>query len=688
MSVETNPLLNLPLSSGSSSQAVTLPFSKLKSEHVVPAVEALIEKSKRALEAIYNAPRTYDGTLGALEEATAELDLAMVMVGHLESVVTDHALRAAYEKAQLLASAFYSTIALDVQLYRALQEFSETKEVTSLSTVKKRLLKKTLEDFEKHGAKLNDAGKARLREIATELAQLTTKFSQNVLDDTREFELLVTDEAKLQGLPESAKLAAQESAKAKALEGYRFTLQAPSYIAVMTHLDDAAIREQVWRAYNTRASAFIKREIDRNNAPNILNILKLRKEKAQLLGFPDFADFVLSDRMAKNGKSAADFVARLRTKTQAAFDKEKKALADFAREVTGNAGYEIKPWDVGYFAEKLRKARYDFDEEALRPYFSVPAVIAGLFEVASALYGVRVEPYETDSWHDDVTCYGIWEGDTLLCTFFVDLYPREEKRGGAWMNAFVYSPNDEPHVGLFCANVSPPIGGKPALLKHREVETLFHEFGHLLHHALSDVPVKSLGGTNVAWDFVELPSQIMENFCWERESLDRFAKHVETGEPLPDALFEKLLRTRTFRAASAQMRQLGFADMDLMLHREFDLSQGDDALLGACRDRLADYSTTPLPNEYAMVCGFSHLFSSPTGYAAGYYSYKWAEVLDADTFSRFLSAEDGVLSRAVGSEFRQQLLSKGNSAEPAELFLAFMGREPSEEALLSRQGLS
>ncbi|MFK7999392.1 MAG: M3 family metallopeptidase [Polyangiales bacterium] len=671
-----NPLLSLPLTAPAG-QAPELPLDKVRAEHVVPAIEALIEKALDAIGAISTGEATYEGTLGAFEHASEELDLAMTIVSHLESVATSPEMREAHEKAQMLASTFYASIPLNADLYAAFVAFSKTAEANGLDAVRARLLDKTLASFRRNGAELDFAGKARLETLASELSQLTTRYSQNVLDETNAFELIVTEESKLAGLTEAAKKAARASAESKNVEGWRFTLQAPSYLAVMMHADDASMRESVWRAYSTRATSG-----ERDNRALICDILRLRAEKAKLLGFADFADLILEDRMAKSGQKASEFVDTLREKTRAAFVRETADLARFQQE---SGGTSLAPWDVSYYAEKLRKARFDFDDAALRPYFSVPSVLQGAFKIATELYGVRIEEFEAPAWHEDVDCYGIYEGERLLATFFVDLFPRETKRGGAWMNGLLYGEGSAPHIGLFCANMTPPVGDAPALLTHREVETLFHEFGHLLHHALSDVSVPSLGGTNVAWDFVELPSQIMENFCWERKTLDLFARHYETGEAIPEALFEKLVAARTYRAATAQMRQLGFATTDLRLHRDFDPTEGPDAMFKFARGILADHSTTPLPDDYGMICGFTHLFASPVGYAAAYYSYKWAEVLDADAFTRF--ADNGVLSATVGGEFRARLLSKGNSADPEELYKQFMGREPSMDALLSRNGL-
>ncbi|MEC7526244.1 MAG: M3 family metallopeptidase [Myxococcota bacterium] len=678
MSTHENPLLDL---------GYDIPFDRIRAEHVEPAIDALIGRAKEGLAAVADASDapTYANTMEALEDATEPLERAMGVVGHLESVATTEALRAAYNEVRPRVSELYSSIPLDPKLYARLVAFSETDEAAQLGPTQRRFLDKELRAFRRNGADLDDAGKERLRALDVELSKITTKFAQNLLDETNAFELVVTDEAKLTGLPESARKAARQAAEAKELEGWRFTLQAPSVIAVLSYLEDEGIREQVWRAYNTRASSG-----ERNNRPLIDKILRLRREKAELLGYANFADFVLEERMAKKGADAQAFIRDLTARTEGFFADEQRDLAAFKAERTGDGS--LAPWDVGLWAEKLRKARFDFDDEEVRPYFPVDQVLSGLFSVVERLYGVKVEPRDdAPVWHEDVKCYRLVDqGGRRIGGFYVDLYPREDKRGGAWMNSFITGgPTDDggfrPHLGLFCANVTMPVGDEPALLTHREVETLFHEFGHLMHHCLSEVEVRSLAGTAVAWDFVELPSQIMENWTWEREALDLFARHHETGEPLPQPLLEKMQAARTFRSASGMMRQLGFAHADLAMHVDYDPAKDGDPVSYA-REMVVPFSPVEPPEDYAMICGFTHLFASPVGYAAGYYSYKWAEVLDADAFTRFKEA--GVFDAKVGGEFRAKILARGDSADPDALFRDFMGRDPSVDALLERSGLT
>ncbi|MDI1443451.1 M3 family metallopeptidase [Polyangium sp. 6x1] len=673
-----NPLLDL---------GYDIPFDRIRGEHVEPAVKELVAEARARLDALAaeQGPRTFENTITALERATEQLDFVMGVVGHLESVATTPELRAAYSAVQPEVSEFFSSIALSEPVWNALKAYAATDEAKALTGTRKRLLEKTIADFKRSGADLDPDGKKRLAEIDVELAQLTLRYGQNVLDSTNAFELVIGEREALSGLPEGAVLAAKASAEAKGLAGYRFTMQAPSYLPVMTYLDDRSVRERMYRAYATRAT-----EGPWDNRPLVQRILVLRREKARLLGFDSFADLVLEDRMAKSGHAARRFVQTLRDKTQAHFDRENADLAAFRKEIEGPDAPPIEPWDVGYYAEKLRRARYDFDEESLRPYFSADKALEGVFAIASSLYGVRIEPSpETKAWHASVSTYRIVEPKGhASAVFYVDLWPRESKRDGAWMQGLVTgvakAAAPASHIEVLAGNLTPPIGDRPALLNHREVETLFHEFGHLMHHASSCVEVRTLAGTNVAWDFVELPSQIMENWCWEKEALDLFARHHETDEPIPAPLLERMRAARTFRAANAMMRQLGFAEVDLALHVDWDPARdGDPTEYG--RAILSRHSPAALPSDHAMLASFSHLFSSPVGYAAGYYSYKWAEVLDADAFSRF--KREGLFSREVGEAFRSEILARGDSEDPMVLYRRFMGREPTLEALLERDGL-
>jgi len=673
-----NPLLNLEFQ---------IPFDQIRAEHVEPAVNALLDDTRRELDRLTSerAARTFENTMERLDSLTERLDYAVGIVRHLEAVATTPELRAAYNAVQPVVSEFHSSLPLNEALWRAVQAYANTEDARDLNGTRRRFLEKTIDNFRRHGALLNAADKARIAEIDVELSKLTMRFAENVLDSTNEFDLVLRDEARLAGLPESAVAMARASAASKGLAepSWRFTLQAPSYIALMTYLDDANIRRQVYEAYVNRAV-----QGKHDNRPVLQRILELRRDKARLLGYGDFADLVLEDRMAHTGERAQTFLAELKAKTGDHFNKENAELQAFAERA------ELAPWDIAYYAEKQRAALYDFDEEALRPYFPLDRVVAGMFDIVERLYGIRVvEKQGVAVWDPEVKYYEIHDptrapNHPLIGAFYADWYPRENKRGGAWMDAFItgiaHENRLEPHAGLICGNLTPPVGEMPSLLTHREVQTIFHEFGHLLHHCLSQVEVRSLAGANVAWDFVELPSQIMENWCWEREALDLFARHYQTGQPIPQDLFEKMRRARNFRAANAQMRQLGFGFVDLALHRAYSPERNGDVLAYA-RNILQEFSPARLPAHYGMIASFTHLFASPVGYGAGYYSYKWAEVLDADAFTMFQT--NGIFSREVGSRFRENILARGDSEDPAELYRSFMGRDPDPNALLERSGL-
>ncbi|MEE9382268.1 MAG: M3 family metallopeptidase [Nannocystaceae bacterium] len=674
-----NPLL---------STSLPIPFDLIEPGHVEPAITLLIQQAECGLDAIrhLDGVPTYGTVVSALEHASEKLERAVDIVAHLENVATTTELRAAYNAILPRVSAFFSSIPLDADLWRVLSAYADTNEAAQLGGTQARLLRKTVDSFRRHGAMLDNPSKEELAALDVELTKLTTAFGEHVLDSTNAFELVIHEEAQLAGLPESARSAARTSAETKGIEGHRFTLQEPSFGPLLTYLDHRATRERVWRAHNTRATSGTF-----DNRALIPKILSLRHRKATLLGYTNFADFVLEDRMARNGAKAASFVADLRVRTEAAFASERADLVAFyeQRRTPAEKG-PLMPWDLAYYAEKKRLAEYDLDEEQLRPYFRLESVLSGLFEVANRLYGLDIRPaHDVPVWHEDVRTYAVEESGRYVGSFYADLLPRESKRPGAWMQGLVVGDRRRdgtrsPHVALICGNLTPPTAGRPSLLTHREVETIFHEFGHLLHHLLTEVDSRSLAGTNVAWDFVELPSQIMENWCWERDALALFAEHYQTGATIPDSLFDRMNRARKFRSASAMMRQLGFADVDLALHTEYEADTGGD-LLHYCRERFQPFSATPLPDTFAMICGFSHLFCSPVAYAAGYYSYKWAEVLDADAFTAF--QREGLLNPKTGARFRSEILARGDSRDPAESFQAFMGRAPAVGPLLRRSGL-
>ena len=517
-----------------------------------------------------------------------------------------------------------------------------------------------------------------------------------MLDATNSWEIVIRDETRLKGIPQHAIDAAKRNAAAKGLStaeapAWRFTLHQPSQEPVMVYAADEALRQSVWEGA-TQIGATDKHD----NRPLVPRILALRHEEAQLLGHAHFADQVLKRRMAGSGQCALDFVSDLQAKATQAFVTECDELEQFKARQTGGEVGPLKAWEVSYWAEKLRQDRYDFDEEILRPYLPMNRVIGGLFDLASRVFGLKIIERDAGTievWHEEVKFYEVHDRDDRhVGSFYADWHPRESKRGGAWMGYLITGgPQADgsrlPHLGYILGNMTPPAEGRPALLTHREVETVFHEFGHLLHHLLGEVEIKSLNGVNVAWDFVELPSQIMENWCWERESLDLFARHHETGEPIPEDIFVKMTAAKNFRSANAMIRQIQFGKMDLLLHtRTTEFLQDDGKELATrIKAAVADTLIPTVPSARLNLYRFGHLFSDPTGYAAGYYSYKWAEVLDADAFERF--KEEGLFNAETGADFVKQVLSKGNSADPAELFRSFRGRDPELNALLRRAGL-
>jgi oligopeptidase A len=655
---------------------------------------------------------TYENTLAALDTGLETLNRAWGLVSHLDSVCNSPELRDAHNKMLPKVSEFFSGIPLNEALWNTLKTFGESAATRELSPTKQRYVHETLADFREQGADLPPEKKKRAGEIQSRLAEITQKYSEHCLDATNAWEKIVTDEAELSGLPKSALDAAQQSAKQKGHEhAWRFTLQAPSLIPVLTYADNDALRKEVWQAY-----AAIGRNEPHDNRDLVREILDLRHEFAQLVGQANFADHVTERRMAASGEAALKFGEAIFEKVRERFEAEAQALRDFKASqqspVTSHNSPLLEPWESGYWAEKQRKANYDFDEEALRPYFPINRVISGMFDIAQQIFGLRIEEQEAEFiegrdvspqasatsdkspqvWHPEVKFYDLFDADTgeQLGSFYADWHPREPKRGGAWMNYLITGNRDEsigartPHLGLICGNLTPSVGDQPALLNHREVETIFHEFGHLLHHLCGEVEVKSLNGVNVPWDFVELPSQILENWCWERQSLDRFARHHETGEPIPQGLFDKMLAARNYMKASANVRQLSFGKMDLELHMHWPESKEED-LDAFVKAKLEGYNPEYKTTPKSSIFNFSHLFSSPTGYAAGYYSYKWAEVLDADAFTRF--QKEGILNPDTGRAFRNEILAKGNSEEPAQLFKNFMHRAPDPDALLRRDGL-
>ena len=678
--------------------AFEIRWSQLTPELIVPAIDEVLVNAQAAVDAVALRPLaglTYENTFLALEHATEQLNLGWSKVTHLQSVADSPALREAHNALLPKVSAFYAKIPLNAALWERLKNYAASPNADKLRGVHRRFFDETMADFRQQGADLPEDKQARLETLQGELAQTTEKYSEHVLDATNAWHLLVDDETRLAGLPAHAKAAARRSAEAKGIGSaekpvWRFTLHMPSQEPFMTYLDDEALRREMW----TAAIAVGAKE-PHDNTPLVPRILALRSEKAALLGRSHFADLTLERRMAKSAARAWSFLEDLQQRATKAFATECRELEEFKAQATSKPVSALAPWELAYWSEKLRQARYDFDEEQLRPYLPLPRVQAGLFELAKRVFGLEIVERSTGAvevWHPEVKFFDLYNGERKhLGSFYTDWHPRESKRGGAWMNYLITGgPKSDghraPHLGLICGNLTPPATGKPALLTHREVETIFHEFGHLLHHLLGEVEIKSLNGVNVAWDFVELPSQIMENWCWERESLDLFARHHETDTTIPDAMFKKMTAAKKFRSACMTMRQLALAKMDLALHMRATEFVGETDVETKVRALIADCLIPTQPPSPTIVKRFNHIFADPVGYAAGYYSYKWAEVLDADAFTRF--KREGIFNAKTGAEFVAHILSRGNSADPAELYRAFMGREPDLNALLERNGLA
>jgi oligopeptidase A len=679
-------------------------WSALTPETIEPSIKQALSEAKQAVEKISSqdpAEATYESSFIALEHSTESLSHGWGRLNHLDSVSDNPEQRGGLNKMLPEVTDFYSSLSLNQKLFNVLNTVAESEKVKSLPPIHRRHIEETIEDFKNSGAALPDEKKSRIAAIDAELSKLTKLYSEHVLDSTNSWELVIDDEAKLSGLPASAIAGAAANAKAKGNpEGsYRFTLQFPSMYPIMQHAEDEQLRKTVWEA-----STNVAAHEPYDNSNLVWEILKLRQEKAEILGHLNFADFTLQRRMARDGKTALAFVEQIHDRIEGKFKQETEQLAAFKAEKTGNPIGHLDPWEMAYYAELQRKENYDIDDEALRPYFPVTGVMDGMFAIASRIFGITIERQESvycepgsspdpakdgavETWHPEVTFYEIQDtaSGQHLGSFYADWHPRETKRGGAWMNSLITGSIGEPHLGLIIGNMSPPVGDNDALLTHREVETIFHEFGHLLHGLLSDVPVKSLSGTNVPWDFVELPSQIMENFCWERETLDLFARHHETGEPIPENLFQKLVAAKNYMSATVFMRQLALGKLDLELHINLAKYLGRN-LDEVDREILESYRAPVTAKSPSMAHRFNHLFSSPTGYAAGYYSYKWAEVLDADAFTRF--QKEGILNPETGMSFRREILSKGNSAPPDVLYENFMSRPADPMPLLARAGLA
>ena len=664
------------------------PYSQIKPEHVEPAVDQILADSRTAITKLLEQQQTnpsWDGLVLALDELGARLGRAWSPVSHLNSVCNSPELRAAYEACLPKLSEYWTEMGQNKPLFQAYEALAQSPAAADFDVAQKTILEHALRDFRLSGIDLPAEQQKRYGEIQMRLSELTSKFSNQLLDATQAWTKHITDEAVLSGLTDSAKAQMKQAAEAKSLDGWLITLEFPSYYAVMTYADDRALREEVYAAYCTRASDQGPNAGQNDNGPLMAEILDLRQELARLLGFANYSELSLASKMAESTDQVLSFLRDLAVRSKPFAEQDLAELKAFAAEQGLD---DLQSWDVGYYSEKLRQQRYSISQEEVRAWFPVDKVLSGLFAIVQKLYGIEIRELKGfDTWHPDVRLFEITENGQHVGRFFFDLYARANKRGGAWMDGARDKRRDAqgqliaPVANLVC-NFTPPVGGKPALLTHDEVTTLFHEFGHGLHHLLTRVEHAGASGINgVAWDAVELPSQFMENWCWEPEGLALISGHHETGEALPQAMLDKMLAAKNFQSGLMMVRQLEFSLFDFELHA----SHGDGrSVLDVLEGVRNEVSVLRPPAYNRFANGFAHIFAG--GYAAGYYSYKWAEVLSADAFSKF--EEEGVFNADTGRAFREAILARGGSQEPMVLFVDFRGREPSIDALLRHLGLS
>ena len=676
-----NPLLNM--------QGLP-PFSQIKPEHIQPAIEKLIQDCRDTVEQVLTQPHfTWENFILPLTEVNDRLSRAWSPVSHLNAVKNSPSLREAYQACLPLLSEYGTWVGQHKGLYNAYLALQNTPEFATYSVAQKKAIENSLRDFTLSGIGLSEEKQKRYGEIAARLSELNSQFSNNVLDATMGWEKIIEDEAELTGLPESALQAAKQSAENKGLQGYRFTLEIPSYLPVMTYCENRALREEIYRAYATRASEQGPNAGKWDNSKVMEEILTLRIELAKLLGFNTYTELSLATKMAQNPQQVLDFLDNLAERAKPQGEKELQDLKDYCEKEFGVT--ELAPWDISFYSEKQKQHLYAINDEELRPYFPEERVISGLFELIKRIFNIRaVERFGVDTWHKDVRFFDlIDEKDQVRGSFYLDLYARENKRGGAWMDDCIgrkrkLDGSIQKPVAYLTCNFNAPIGDKPALFTHDEVTTLFHEFGHGIHHMLTQIDVSDVAGINgVPWDAVELPSQFMENWCWEEDALAFISGHYETGEPLPKEKLTQLLKAKNFQAAMFILRQLEFGIFDFRLHHTFQPEKVNQILdtLKAVKSQVAvikgvDWARTPH--------SFSHIFAG--GYAAGYYSYLWAEVLSADAFSRF--EEEGIFNPITGKSFLDEILTRGGSEEPMQLFKRFRGREPQLDALLRHKGIA
>ena len=660
------------------------PFSQLKNEHFKPAFEQAMKDARAEIDAITANPAaaTFENTIEALEFSGQQLDRISSVFFNLNSAETNEEIQKIAQEVSPLLSEFGNDITLNEALFKRIKAVYEQKSALNLSVEQTTLLEKRYKSFSRNGANLNEDAKKRLREIDAESAKLKLKFGENILAETNNYQKHITNEADLEGLPEGAKEAAAQLAKSKGKEtGWLLTLDYPSYIPFMKYAKNRELRKELSLAFGSKS--FKGNDLD--NQENVLKIARLRHERAELLGYQTHAHFVLEERMAETPEKVYSFLNELLEKAKPAAQREFKQLEDFAKELDGID--QLQKWDGSYYAEKLKQKLFSLDDEQLKPYFKLENVIDGVFKVAEKLFGLQFEEVSAiDTYHEEVKTYRVYdEVKNFIAVFYADFHPRAGKRGGAWMTSFKSQwkkdgENVRPHISNVC-NFTPSTETKPSLLTFNEVTTLFHEFGHGLHGMLANTTYPSLSGTSVFWDFVELPSQVMENWCYEKEALELFAKHYETGEVIPMELVQKIKESATFQEGMATLRQLSFGLLDMAWHGT-DLTAVTD--VKAYESKVfANTNLYPETPETCMSTAFAHIFQG--GYSSGYYSYKWAEVLDADAFAYF--KEKGIFNKEVATKFKEEVLSKGGTENPMVLYKRFRGAEPKVEALLERAGL-
>ncbi len=661
----------------------TAPFSNIENEHYLPGIKELIARANQEIKAIVentDAPN-FQNTVEALENTGMQLDRATSIFFNLNSAETNDEIQKIAQKVSPLLTDFKNDLLLNEQLFGKVKAVYDVRERLELSGEQLMLLEKQYKSFSRNGANLSEEKKTELRKIDAQLAKLKLTFGENVLAATNAFEMRIDNEEDLAGLPEGTKEAAAQTAKEKGKKGWMFTLDYPSYIPFMTYAENRELRKKMSFAFGSRAF----RNDKYNNEQNVLDIANLRHQRAKLLGYESHAHFVLEERMAETPQNVLSFSNELLEKAKPAAQKEFDDLASFAKKMDGID--QLEKWDSAYYAEKLKQKRFDLDDEQLKPYFKLENVIKGVFMVAEKLFGLQFEAdNKIDKYHEDVKTYKVTDAEgALVSIFYADFHPRAGKRGGAWMTS--YKPqqikdgkNDRPHVSIVC-NFTKPTPSKPSLLTFNEVTTLFHEFGHALHGMLANTTYKGLSGTSVSWDFVELPSQILENWCYEKETLELFATHYETGEVIPMELVNKIKESATFHEGMQTLRQLSFGLLDMSWHGA-DPSEIESVkeFENKCFENTKLYPDTP---STCMSTAFSHIFQG--GYSAGYYSYKWAEVLDADAFAYF--KQEGIFNRKVADKFKDTVLSQGGTKDPMELYVEFRGEKPNPDALLKRAGL-